>query len=121
MISCAGSRGAVITTPARRASGRRSSGPGTAALALILCVSVTPGLSGQIDRSVPEPGARTHLAPIAERYQAGSFRRWIFGHGYRTIWETPVQIEVLDLSPLVRNSGLYRTLVLNSNVGKFWV
>lgn len=31
-------------------------------------------------------------------YGASALRRWVLGDGYRDLWETPVQVEVLDLS-----------------------
>ncbi len=50
-----------------------------------------------IHRSIPPPGARTHLVVPGERFQAGAFRRWLYGDNYRNLWTTPIEIKVLDL------------------------
>jgi hypothetical protein len=48
----------------------------------------------------PEPAsssARTLQVIAGPEYQAGGFHRFIFGSGYRTLWTTPIEVEVLDL------------------------
>ncbi|MDE2999822.1 MAG: hypothetical protein OXU79_12155 [Gemmatimonadota bacterium] len=32
-----------------------------------------------------------------ERFQAGAFKRWFYGDNYRDLWNTPVEVAVLDL------------------------
>ena len=58
----------------------------------------TPPAAGtRIHRSIPPPGARTHLVVPGERFRAGPFKRWIYGHNYRDLWNTPIEVAVLDL------------------------
>jgi hypothetical protein len=47
------------------------------------------------------------------RYKAGSLHQWLFGKHYRTLWTTPIRVEVLDLGtfagglkPLKQGGGL---------------
>ena len=51
----------------------------------------------RIHRSIPLPGARTHLVIPGERFRAGVFKRWFYGDNYRDLWNTPVEVAVLDL------------------------
>ncbi len=57
--------------------------------------SVPPGW--RIHRSVPPPGATTHVVVPGERFRAGSFKRWFYGSDYRDLWTTPIEVEVIDL------------------------
>ena len=75
-------------------------------LYLSLAFSVSAALASQRDspapgqrihRSVPPPGARTHVVVPGERFRAGGFKRWFYGANYRDLWNTPVEVSVLDL------------------------
>ena len=50
-----------------------------------------------IHRSIPPPGATTHLVIPGERFRTSSFRRWFYGSNYRDLWTTPIEVQVLDL------------------------
>ena len=56
-----------------------------------------PALGSMIHRSIPPPGATTHLVIPGERFQTSSFRRWLYGRNYRDLWTTPIEVQVLDL------------------------
>lgn len=51
----------------------------------------------RIHRSIPPPGARTHLVVPGERFRAGPFKRLLHGDNYRNLWNTPIEVAVLDL------------------------
>ena len=51
----------------------------------------------RIHRSIPPPGARTHLVVPGERFQADPSKRWFYGDNYRDLWTTPIEVAVLDL------------------------
>ncbi len=57
----------------------------------------SPAPGSRIHRSVPPPGAKTHTVIPGERFRAGGFKRWFYGENYRDLWNTPVEVEVLDL------------------------
>lgn len=57
--------------------------------------SPVPG--SRIHRSVPPPGASTHKVIPGERFRAGEFKRWFYGNNYRDLWNTPIEVAVLDL------------------------
>ena len=50
-----------------------------------------------IRRSIPPPGAATHLLIPGERFRASAFHRWFYGDNYRDLWTIPVEVPVLDL------------------------
>ena len=73
-------------------------------LSLVLAISVpagsseeSPPLGHKIHRSIPPPGAKTHVVIPGERFRAGRFKRWLYGSDYRDLWATPIEITVLDL------------------------
>src|SRR5512140_1129630 len=76
---------------------------GPSALVPILVV-----LGGALSASAQEippaaPGARggtTAVVVAGRRYAAGPLQRWFLGSTYRTVWTTPVRVDVLDLSTL---------------------
>jgi len=69
-----------------------------AALLLLATTALTPaGVAAQIQRSPPPEGARTHTVVPGGRYEAGAFKRWFFGSGYRDVWTAPIEVPVLDL------------------------
>ncbi len=43
-------------------------------------------------------GAQTRTVVVGARYQAGKAHRFLLGPGYRELWTTPIQVEVLDLT-----------------------
>lgn len=57
----------------------------------------SPAPGQRIHRSVPPPGARTHVVVPGERFRAGGFKRWFYGANYRDLWNTPIEVSVLDL------------------------
>ena len=57
----------------------------------------SPAPGSRIHRSVPPPGAKTHKVIPGERFRAGGFKRWFYGDNYRDLWNTPVEVAVLDL------------------------
>ena len=70
----------VLSVPAASASRENPSAPGS-----------------MIHRSIPPPGATTHLVIPGERFRISSFRRWFYGSNYRDLWTTPIEVQVLDL------------------------
>lgn len=56
-----------------------------------------PAAGSRIHRSIPPPGARTHLVIPGERFRASSSGRWFYGDNYRDLWTTPIEVPVLDL------------------------
>ena len=86
-----------MTTPPKRR---------TMFLALVLVLSVPatsaseedpPAPGAMIHRSVPPPGATTHLVIPGKRFRTSPFNRWFYGSNYRDLWTTPIEVEVLDL------------------------
>ena len=86
----------MMTPPKRRAM----------FLPLVLVLSVPAASASQEDppapgsmirRSIPPPGATTHLVIPGERFRTSPFRRWFYGSNYRDLWTTPVEVQVLDL------------------------
>ncbi len=57
----------------------------------------SPAPGSRIHRSVPPPGAKTHKVIPGERFRADGFKRWFYGDNYRDLWNTPVEVAVLDL------------------------
>jgi len=71
-------------------------------LALLIPVIAKPqedtiAAGSRIHRSIPPPGARTHLVIPGERFRASPSRRWFYGDNYRDLWTTPIEVAVLDL------------------------
>ncbi len=74
-------------------------------LSLVLTVSIptestseeSPSPGYKIHRSIPPPGAKTHVVVPGERFRAGGFKRWLYGRDYRDLWATPIEVTVLDL------------------------
>ena len=56
-----------------------------------------PAAGPLIQRSIPPPGARTHLVIPGERFRAGPLHRWLYGDNYRDLWTIPIEVPVLDL------------------------
>ena len=74
--------------------------------ALVLALAVPAGAAAQEDpsaadsrirRSIPPPGAKTHVVVPGERFRASPSRRWFYGDNYRDLWTTPIEVAVLDL------------------------
>ena len=77
-----------------------------ALFSLVLALSVStestphedlPAPGHKIHRSIPPQGAKTHVVVPGERFRAGGFKRWFYGHDYRDLWTTPIEVAVLDL------------------------
>ena len=72
-------------------------------LSLVFALPVLAGAAAQeesgsrIHRSIPPPGATTHLVVPGARFQADPSRRWFYGDNYRDLWTTPIEVAVLDL------------------------
>src|SRR5204863_5631380 len=48
---------------------------------------------------IPSPSPKvTRLMAAGPQYRAGAFHRLLFGAHYRTVWATPITVEVLDLA-----------------------
>ncbi|MDE2659385.1 MAG: hypothetical protein OXI45_04175 [Acidobacteriota bacterium] len=56
-----------------------------------------PAQGPRIHRSVPPPGAKTHIVVPGERFRASGSKRWFYGDNYRDLWTTPIEVAVLDL------------------------
>ena len=56
-----------------------------------------PTQGPRIHRSIPPPGAKTHLVVPGERFRASASKRWFYGNNYRDLWTTPIEVAVLDL------------------------
>ena len=56
-----------------------------------------PAPGQMIHRSIPPPGAKTHVVILGERFRVGGFKRWLYGSNYRDLWTTPIEVAVLDL------------------------
>ena len=84
---------------------RRTSGQIIFLAAVMVCFVASGSRAGEdppppghlIHRSIPPPGARTHTVVLGERFRAGGFHKWLYGRDYRDLWNTPIQVKVLDL------------------------
>ena len=56
-----------------------------------------PAAFSRIHRSIPPPGARTHLVVPGERFRASPSKRWFYGDNYRDLWTTALEVPVLNL------------------------
>jgi len=73
-------------------------------------LAAEPARGQEAAESAP-PESTTVVA--GARYKAGGLHRWLFGKHYRTLWVTPIRVEVLDLGtfagglkPLKEGGGL---------------
>ncbi len=83
---------------ARRRSSRLPIAATTALSLLAAAGLLAPSAAlAQIAKSPPPEGATVHEAVIGARYEAGGFKRWFLGGGYRDVWATPIRLPVLDL------------------------
>jgi surface antigen Omp85-like protein len=64
----------------------------TSALALFLTPHLTRGQSAKRTQ-----GKDSVVVVASDKYQAGSFHRWLWGDNWRDVWATPIKVEVLDL------------------------
>jgi len=91
---------------------------GPAGLAFVSCVVAAGAVGAQPRKTVV----------LGPQYEAGGFHRFFFGDDYRTMWTTPVELEVLDLKGVagglapVRRVGGAQTLglALKSADGRSW-
>lgn len=76
----------------------RAGSPGLAAAWLLapclLALCVTSPAKAEEE---PLPGERVRVA-ASERYKAGRVHRFVLGGGYRDLWETEIEVPVLDLA-----------------------
>ena len=86
--------GGAGTTPERIAA------PFLRVTAFLACVTVAPGagLIAQDARGVPEARVETRVVSPGVGYDAGWLHQRLFGHTYRDLWTTPVEIPVLDVA-----------------------
>jgi len=90
-------------------NGKDEAGLGRVAAVAALC-TVLVALTGVAD--IAEAAADTYQTVVAAHYPAGVIKRSMLGGGYRDLWGTPFDAEVLDfqteaggLTPLVRVGG----------------
>jgi hypothetical protein len=89
------------------------------------CLGVAAQLAAHA--AAPAP-ARTRVVVAGARYKAGALHRFIFGNGYRTLWTTPLEVEVLDLerfsgglTPKKKGGGKQTlSLRLEGKDGRLW-
>lgn len=73
----------------------------------------------EIIRSIPPAGAKTHAVAPGDRFRAGWFKTWIYGSGYRDLWTTPIEAQVLDLDSVgggltpLRIGGMGQSITLH--------
>ncbi len=72
----------------------------TALLAEPAAAQELTAAGARIHRSIPPPGADTHVVIPGERFRAGAFKSWFYGDAYRDLWTTPIEVVVLDLDRL---------------------
>src|ERR1700694_5258237 len=63
--------------------------------AMLLALAPSPAASQT--RSSPAVGKDSVVIAAGARYRAGALRRWLMGHGYRDVWNTPVRVPLLNL------------------------
>ena len=76
--------------------------PPALVLAIVVPATAAPqeesSASGpRIHRSIPPPGAKTHMVVPGGRFEASGSKRWFYGDNYRDLWTTPIEVAVLDL------------------------
>src|SRR5512143_3992527 len=89
---------------------RRSLSPLRAALGVAAGGLALPAAAaGQ--QSAPPPPAQAESTTVAmgARYHAGALHRWVYGSGYRQLWEKPIRLPVLHLDQYA--GGLHPTKV----------
>ncbi len=59
-------------------------------------VALAASLAGGMAAAAETEPRKTRVA-INPEYQAGPMHRFLFGSGYRKLWATPIEVEVLDL------------------------
>jgi hypothetical protein len=67
----------------------------TFAIAVLSLVTLVAGADGDDAATPARPRTKTVVA--GPRYRAGSLHRFLMGSGYRDLWTTPIEVEVLDL------------------------
>ena len=89
-----------------------------AALWLGIVSSLLPSPAPAAEEGPGAKPAETVRVAASERYRAGRIHRWALGGGYRDLWQTPIELPVLDLGqeagglePIGRFGGL-QTAVL---------
>lgn len=63
--------------------------------------------------AVAQQSRATRTVVPSERYAAGGLQRFLFGHDYRELWTTPIEVEVLDLERTA--GGLDPVMVVGRN------
>ena len=72
-----------------------------------------------IKRFIPPAGAKTHTVVLGERFRAGGFHKWFYGSDYRHLWNTPIEVDVIDLNTVgggltpVRTGGFGQSIALH--------
>jgi hypothetical protein len=65
--------------------------------AIVIVLAGASLLGAAEERERTARGASSREVVAGARYQAGAIHRFIWGSGYRDLWATPIQVEVLDL------------------------
>lgn len=79
---------------------RHSALPRRGVLALAACLALAP-VAAHAQAPSPVPGGaprRTVRVAAGPEYAAGPLHRFLLGGGYRNLWATPIEVEVLDLA-----------------------
>jgi hypothetical protein len=66
-------------------------------LGIVLLSMAGLGASGGGEREAAAPPSATHRVTAGPQYRAGPLRRFLLGSGYRALWITPIEAQVLDL------------------------
>src|SRR5258708_40349310 len=80
------------------------------------CAAV--GMLGALLATAPAAATPGTQRVAFSRYGAGGFHQYLFGHGYRDLWTTPITLPVLDLAAFgggltpIRSAGRRQSLSL---------
>lgn len=93
----------------------------------LMLLVVVYGVDAQSKTDSLVPGSRVTVIPGSE-YQAGGLHRLFFGDHWRSLWTSPIEVQVLDLgtfagglTPIKRGGGFQtKSLHFKGNDGKFY-
>ncbi len=97
-------------------------------LGIVLLGVVGLGAAGGGEREAGVPAPATERVTAGPQYRAGSLHRFLLGSGYRALWATPIDVEVLDLERFsggltARKKGggkQTKSLTLDGTDGREW-
>ncbi len=87
----------------------------------LVAQETAPAAGRKIHRSIPPQGAKTHTVMPGARFKAGGLKKWFYGSDYRHLWNTPIEVAVLDLDAVgggltpVRTGGFGQSISLHFN------